>query len=454
MSGYVGAATRGSEPEKIVDVYTEDEIRRIIQCAPRTSAKDKRDYVIILLAASYGMRSGDITKLRLSHIDWDMNLIKVTQSKTGEYLELPLLASVGNAIIDYLQDGRPRNCGHEIIVVSHMHGTIGNPLRSPTIHSIVSSAMQNAKIENWKNKKHGAHSLRHSLATNLLKKNASMPVINTILGHRSTETTRVCKKYSEGCRNCYMYYLDKERGNDGSQIYKTKASFKLPLSRTREGDYKIPSGSQVHVCMTSDFFLEEADAWREEAWGIIAQRRDLRFWLQTKRAERVREQLPPQFEVFFPHVSMCFTAENQEMTEKRIPILLNLPFREKYIMCAPMLTEIDLEPYLKTGLIKGVLVDGENYEGMRPLHFEWVEKLYAQCLEYGVNFDFCGTGNVFIKDGKEYHIPKAYQRVEAIRSGLQLPPMEKDVPIQPKCRSCERRFSCNGCKWCGRCQGR
>ena len=205
MSGYVGAATRGSEPEKIVDVYTEDEIRRIIQCAPRTSAKDKRDYVIILLAASYGMRSGDITKLRLSHIDWDMNLIKVTQSKTGEYLELPLLASVGNAIIDYLQDGRPRNCGHDIIVVSHMHGTIGNPLRSPTIHSIVSSAMQNAKIENWKNKKHGAHSLRHSLATNLLKKNASMPVISTILGHRSTETTRVYLSVDvEKLRHCTL----------------------------------------------------------------------------------------------------------------------------------------------------------------------------------------------------------------------------------------------------------
>lgn len=190
MAGYVGVTTRESKPEKIVDVYTDDEIRRIIQCAPRASAKHKRDYVIILLAASYGMRSGDITKLRLSDIDWDRNLIKITQRKTGEYLELPLLASVGNAIIDYLQNGRPRNCDHDIIVVSHMYGTIGNPLNSPTIHSIVSSAMQNAKIENWKNKKHGGHSLRHSLATNLLKKNTSMPVISTILGHRSTETTK------------------------------------------------------------------------------------------------------------------------------------------------------------------------------------------------------------------------------------------------------------------------
>ena len=190
MAGYVGAPIRVSKPEKIVDVYTDDEIRRIIQCAPRTSAKHKRDYVIILLAASYGMMSGDIRTLRLSQIDWDRNLIKMKQSKTGEYLELPLLASVGNAIIDYLQNGRPRNCDHDIIVVSHMQGTVGKPLQSETIHSVISGAMQNAKIENWKNKKHGGHSLRHSLATNLLKKNTSMPVISTILGHRSTETTR------------------------------------------------------------------------------------------------------------------------------------------------------------------------------------------------------------------------------------------------------------------------
>ncbi|MBQ0071114.1 MAG: DUF5131 family protein, partial [Spirochaetales bacterium] len=85
-----------------------------------------------------------------------------------------------------------------------------------------------------------------------------------------------CRKYSEGCRNCYMYYLDRERGKDGSEIYRTKANFNLPLSRTKDGNYKIPSGSRVHVCMTSDFFLEEADEWREEAWGIILNRPDLR----------------------------------------------------------------------------------------------------------------------------------------------------------------------------------
>ena len=68
------------------------------------------------------------------------------------------------------------------------------PLAIPTIHSIVSRYMQVAHITHWKEKKHGPHSLRHSLATNLLKKNVSMPVISTVLGHQCTETTKIYLK--------------------------------------------------------------------------------------------------------------------------------------------------------------------------------------------------------------------------------------------------------------------
>ena len=60
-----------------------------------------------------------------------------------------------------------------------------------------------------------------------------------------------CRKYSTGCENCYMYYLDEQRGNDGSHIYKTKTNFRLPLAKKKDGTYKIPSGATVHVCMTS-----------------------------------------------------------------------------------------------------------------------------------------------------------------------------------------------------------
>ena len=260
-----------------------------------------------------------------------------------------------------------------------------------------------------------------------------------------------CKKYSEGCLHCYMYYLDKLHEKDGSIIYKVKNYFDLPIKKNRSGEYKIPSGSTVHVCLTSDFFLEEADEWRNDAWSIIKARPDLHFWLQTKRAERVLDCLPDGWENGYKNVSICFTAENQKRADERIPILLSLPFEEKNVMCAPMIGEITLDKYLKTGKISRVLVDGENYEGDRPLHYEWVKKLYDECLANRVNFDFVGVGNYFVKDGKTFHTPKAYQHITALRSGLQIPPVNTNIPINPKCGKCKNNGRCNGCKRCGKC---
>ena len=261
-----------------------------------------------------------------------------------------------------------------------------------------------------------------------------------------------CRKYSEGCENCYMYFLDSQREKDGSDIYKVKTNFNLPLKKNRNGEYKIPSGSTIRVCMTSDFFLEEADEWRDEVWNMIRTRKDVTFWLQTKRAERVAANLPDDWNDGWENVIMVFTAENQKRADERIPILLNLPFKHKGIMCAPMISEITLDEYLKTGKIEIILVDGENYEGNRPLYYDWVKKLYDECVKYNVRFDFVGTGNVFIKDGKTYHIPKAYQKVMALKSKLQNPLEYNEMKIQLKCKNCKRKDRCNGCSWGGKCK--
>lgn len=63
-----------------------------------------------------------------------------------------------------------------------------------------------------------------------------------------------CVKCSEGCQNCYMYFLDRQRNRDGSDIFKTKSGFNYPLQKKRSGGYKIQSGELIRVCMTSDFF--------------------------------------------------------------------------------------------------------------------------------------------------------------------------------------------------------
>lgn len=200
----------------IPTTYTEDEIRKIIDAPDRSSAIGKRDYLVLLLAAQYGWRSSDITGFRLDQIDWEKNVIRFSQQKTGFPVEYPLLASVGNAVIDYLRHGRPKSERQEIIL-SAQQSKYGRPLKSPAIHAIVSKYIEKVNITGWKGKKHGAHSLRHSLATNLLKKNVSLPVISTVLGHQQTETTKIYLKVdTENLKACTLkmpelkspYYTD------------------------------------------------------------------------------------------------------------------------------------------------------------------------------------------------------------------------------------------------------
>ena len=227
-----------------------------------------------------------------------------------------------------------------------------------------------------------------------------------------------CKKCSEGCQNCYMFYLDAKRDKNGADIYRTKSGFKYPLSKHRNGGYKVKSGEMLRVCMTSDFFLEEADLWRDEAWQIISQRPDVKFFLLTKRPERVADNLPWNWGDGFENVMLNVSCENQRRADERIPILLELPFKHKGIMCAPYIGQVSIEKYLPTGQIEQVLCDGENYGGARPCHYEWVKSLYDECVRYNVTFVFCGTGSRFVKDGRLYKLDSKIQVEQAYKSGL------------------------------------
>lgn len=175
---------------KLPTTYEEQEIRDMIGSVERASAIGKRDYLVLLLAAEYGWRAKDITRFRFEQIDWDKNVIRFDQHKTDAPVEFPLLSSVGNAIIDYLKHGRPKSDASEVIV-SHLGSNRGEALSSPTIHSIVTKYLRRAGIKGWSKKKHGPHAMRHSLATNLLKKNVALPIISTVMGHQRTETTNV-----------------------------------------------------------------------------------------------------------------------------------------------------------------------------------------------------------------------------------------------------------------------
>ena len=278
-----------------------------------------------------------------------------------------------------------------------------------------------------------------------------------------------CIRKSEGCRNCYMYALDKLRDKDGSLIYKVENNFDYPIQKNKNGNYKIKSGEQIRVCMTSDFFLEEADKWRDDAWNIINQRQDVIFFLLTKRPERVEKCLPKNWGNGWENVFFNVTTENQEMADERIPMLLDLPFKHKGIMVAPFIGEVSIEKYLKYNQIEQVIAGGENYDGARPLKYEWVKKLYDECKENNTTFCFIETGNVFIKDGKTYKL--SYKREQSVFAyNLELQFKGKDIKFNLKnekdlfgntneykkffseyCDNCASKLICNGCTKCGKC---
>lgn len=268
-----------------------------------------------------------------------------------------------------------------------------------------------------------------------------------------------------------MYFLDAKRDRFGGDIYRVKNNFEYPLQRNKDGTYKVPAGSTIRVCMTSDFFLAEADSWRAEAWQIIKSRPDVAFYLLTKRPERVAQSLPPDWNDGWENVLFNVTTENQQMADARIPIMLELPFKHKGIMAAPFVGEISIKKYLASGLIESVWCDGENYDGARPLCYDWVKKLSDECKAFDVEFVFCGVGNRFIKDGKLIdrltkieqtklaydlqlnHTPLNPPQCKLAKLPEQLSLFETPAKkfFKPHCQYCPTKKFCFGCTNCGKC---
>jgi site-specific recombinase XerD len=141
-----------------------------------------RDYAILQLLATYGLRSGEISHLRLDDIDWRADILNIRHSKSRARSQLPLLEPVGEALIDYLRNGRPETDVREIFVRS----------RAPyvpmvRIYSEVRRRMEAAGIT--LSGKRGPHIFRHARAVSLLRASVPRKVIGDVLGHRSTEST-------------------------------------------------------------------------------------------------------------------------------------------------------------------------------------------------------------------------------------------------------------------------
>jgi site-specific recombinase XerD len=184
MSYVLGKGYRKVQ-EKLPSVYTPSEISIIENSIDQSSVRGKRNYAMLLLATRLGLRASDIAEIQFSNLDWDRNLIRLIQYKTKREIELPLLSDIGEAIINYLKGGRPIVDSRRIFLTAFAPY---RPIEGVTVKSTISTIITNSDI-NIHNRKHGSHSMRHSLASQLLTNGASLSVIAESLGHSSTHST-------------------------------------------------------------------------------------------------------------------------------------------------------------------------------------------------------------------------------------------------------------------------
>jgi len=173
---------RSNKSENNISYYTIDEIKKMIKLIDTTTKIGKRDYLVILLVAYLAMRAGDIRKLKIGNIFWDKKTIEYTQQKTNLPIQLPLLENIKFVLLDYLKNSRPENNSTYIFIryrAPHIPYTVEN-----AFYYIINKYMKLAGIDT-SNRRHGFHSMRHSLVSNLLKNNVKLPVITGVLGHKN-----------------------------------------------------------------------------------------------------------------------------------------------------------------------------------------------------------------------------------------------------------------------------
>lgn len=235
-----------------------------------------------------------------------------------------------------------------------------------------------------------------------------------------------CKKVSDGCKNCYMFRDKKRYGQDPTQVVRASdKTFYAPL--------KLKEPQRVFTCSWSDFFIEEADAWRDEAFAIMALTPHIQYQILTKRPERMLEYFDAtrhedvwrEFQKLtdnrsarfcwpLPNVHLGVSVEDQKTADERIPHLLKTPAAARFLSVEPLLGPVNAQRVStfrwrgaeqvnaltgnledcfggfvdNTDKIDWVIVGGESGPNARPLHPDWVRSIRDQCVAAGVAFFF------------------------------------------------------------------
>lgn len=186
---------------RLPNVWSPEDIEKVLAAVDRASPIGKRDYAILLLVTHLGLRDSDIQNMTFSNLLWKECRIRLVQTKTKRTLELPLTEEIGDAIIDYLKYGRPKQDTSEYVFVRHSapYGKCNN------YYHLMKAYLRRAGLSFDTEKSHGLHTLRHTLATRLLEQDVPLQTISEILGHASMGSTKAYLQIDiNGLRKCAL----------------------------------------------------------------------------------------------------------------------------------------------------------------------------------------------------------------------------------------------------------
>lgn len=184
-----------------------------------------------------------------------------------------------------------------------------------------------------------------------------------------------CHKVSAGCKNCYMYRDKKRYGQKPNIVVRSKlATFNAPLTKLK--------GPLVFVCSWSDFFIEEADPWRDKAWDIIRKTPHLTYQILTKRPSNMRYCLPDDWgDEGYPNVWLGISVENNANLW-RISPLEDIPAKVKFTSYEPALEYVDFTTFSPT--IDWIISGGESGPNYRPAKLDWFRQVRDDCIRNNI----------------------------------------------------------------------
>jgi len=187
---------------RILPRFTQDEVARLLTVIDTATAVGNRDYAMVRLAVSTGLRCGDITDLRLESIDWRRDEIRIVQRKTSATLALPLTAEAGNAVADYVLNARPASDAPEVFLRAYAPHV---KLTGPTGALIMKRYLAAAGIPHKAGDGKTFHALRRTLGTRLIETGTELPMTAQILGHaRIDSSKRYIALDTDSLRECYL----------------------------------------------------------------------------------------------------------------------------------------------------------------------------------------------------------------------------------------------------------